>query len=60
MLLALSSKETVERLVVLVSGGVMKLLDVPKLPNWTVKAQAAFVFTAIEERNLTKRVYHLI
>ena len=60
MLLALSSKETVDRLVVLVSGGVMKLLNVPKLPNWTVEAQAASVFTAIEERNLTKRVYHLI
>ena len=54
---ALTTKEVVERLAVLVSGeGNMKLLGVPQLPDGTGEAQAAAVYKLIEEWNLTERV----
>lgn len=57
MLPALTSKEQVERLAVLVSGDeTMKLLGVPKLPNGTGQAMATAVFNLIQEWNLTDRI----
>ena len=57
MLPSLTSKETVDRLAVIVSGeGVMKLLGVPKLPNGTGEAEASAVFTLIQDWNLTDRI----
>jgi len=57
MLPALTSKETVDRLAVLVSGeGTMKLLGVPALPNGTGEAQASSVFNLIEEWGLAGRI----
>jgi len=57
MLPALESKESVERLAVLVSGDrVMKLLGVPKLPNGTREAEAIAVFNLVQECNLTDRI----
>ncbi len=54
---ALTSKETVDRLAVLVSGeGVMKLLGVPMLPNGTGEAQASATFETLQNWNLTNRV----
>ena len=57
MLPALTSKESVDRLAVLVSGeGVMKLLGVPVLLSGTGESQASATFEAIEDWNLTQRV----
>jgi len=57
MLPSLTSKETVDRLAVIVSGeGVMKLLGVPRLPNGTGEAEASAVFTLIQDWNLTDRI----
>lgn len=57
LLPTLTSKETVDRLAVLVSGeGTMKLLGVPAMQNGTGEAQAAAVFKLVEEWNLTNRL----
>lgn len=57
MLPALTSNEKVDRLAVLVSGeGTMKLLGVPRLPGATGEAQAAAVFTLLEEWNISDGV----
>ncbi len=57
MLPALTSKELVDRLAVLVSGdGTMKLLGVPKLPNETGEAEATAVFNLIQEWNIANRI----
>ncbi len=57
MLPSLMSKESVERLAVIVSGeGVMKLLGVPKIPDGTGESQAKAVFDSLENWNLTNRV----
>jgi len=53
----LMSKESVDRLVVLVSGeGVMKLLRVPKLTRGTGEEQANAVFQLLDEWNIVNRV----
>ena len=50
----------VERLAVLVSGdGVHKLLAVPKLPSGSAKAAGDAVMTALEDWELTDRIYAL-
>jgi hypothetical protein len=57
LLPALASKDKVDRLAVLVSGaGTMKLLGVPAINNGTGEAQAASVFTLLEEWKLTDSV----
>ena len=57
MLPALTSKELVDRLAVLVSGdGTMKLLEVPKFPNGTGKAKATVVFNLIQEWNIANNI----
>ena len=57
MLPALMSKESVDRLAVLVSGdGVMKLLGVPQLQNGTGEAEATAVFNLIQEWDLADRI----
>lgn len=57
MLPALQSKESVDRLAILVSGeGTTKLLGVPKIPSGTGEAQAMAVFSLIQEWNLNDRV----
>jgi len=57
MLPALTSKDKVDRLAVLVSGeGVMKLLGVPQIASGTGEAQANAVFSLIEQWNLIDRV----
>lgn len=57
MLPALTSKELVDRLAVLVSGdGTMKLLGVPKLPNGTGEAEATAVFNLIQEWNIADNI----
>lgn len=50
MLPALMSKESVDRLAVLVSGdGIVKFLGFPQLPNGTGEAQAKAVFHLLQE-----------
>lgn len=57
MLPALTNKQRVDRLAVVVSGdGVMKLLGVPSLENGTGEAQAAAVFALLQDWNLSDRV----
>jgi hypothetical protein len=57
LLPALTSKEKVDRLAVIVSGdGNMKLLGVPKISNGTGEAQATAVFELLEKWNLTERI----
>ena len=57
MLPALQSKESVDRLAILVSGeDKTKLLGVPKIHRGTGEAQAAAVFNLIQEWNLIDRV----
>lgn len=57
MLPALTSKQKVDRLAVLVSGcGVMKLLGVPQLSDGTGKKQAEAVHALAEEWNIVDRV----
>lgn len=57
MLPALSDKETVNQLAVLVSvDGVMKLLDALKLPNETGISLPNTVFQLIYDWNFTERV----
>ena len=57
MLPALSSKELVDRLAVLVSGqGTMKLLGVPRLPNGTGQSEAAAVYNLLVEWSIADRV----
>lgn len=54
---ALTSKEEVDRLAVIISGnGIMKLLGVPKISNGTGEAQATAMFELLEEWNLTERI----
>lgn len=43
MIQALTSKEKVDRMAVIVSGGVTKLLGVPLLPSATTEAQASVI-----------------
>lgn len=51
---ALTSKERVDRLAVIVSGdSIMKLLGVPKILYGTRKVQATAVFELLGEWNLT-------
>lgn len=53
----LMSKESVDRLAVLVSGeGVMKLLGVPKLTRGTGEEQANAIFQLLNEWNIVNRV----
>jgi hypothetical protein len=57
MLPALQSKETVDRLAILVSGeGTTKLLGVPKIHSGTGEAQAMSVYKLVNEWNLKDRV----
>ena len=57
MLPSLTSKETVNRLAVIVLGvGVMKLLGAPRLPSGTGEAEASAFFTLIQDWNLTDRI----
>jgi hypothetical protein len=57
MLPELMSKESVDRLAVLVSGeGVMKLLAVPKLIGGTGEAQAKAIFNLLNEWDIVDRV----
>ena len=47
---ALTSKETIDKLAVIVSGeSVMKLLRVPMLPNGTREAQASVMFETLQD-----------
>lgn len=56
----LMSKESVDRLAVLVSGeGIMKLLRVPKLTRGTGEEQANAVFQLLDEWNIVNRVHFM-
>ena len=55
--LLLTVKKNVNQLAVIVSGsGDMKLLGVPKVPNWTGEAQATAVFQLIGDWHLSDRI----
>jgi hypothetical protein len=57
MLPALTSKENVDRLAVLVSGeGIMKLLGVPQLPNGAGETQATAVYNLLTDWGIADRV----
>jgi hypothetical protein len=57
MLPSLMANNPVDRLAVLVSGaGIMKLLGVPVIPSSTGEAQAAAVYSLLQDWNLTNRV----
>jgi len=57
MMPALQSKQSVDRLAILVSGeGTTKLLGVSKIHSGTGEAQATAVFSLIQEWNLNDRV----
>lgn len=61
LLPSLTGHENVDRLAVIVSGsGVMKLLAVPPLASGTGEAQAAAVYAALEDWNLTNHVNFMV
>lgn len=57
---SITSKESVNRLAVLISGeNITKLLEVPKILNGTGKAQAEGVYNILQDWNLIDRVQFL-
>lgn len=61
ILLFIISKESVDRLAVIISGeNITKLLGVPKILNGTDEAQAIAVYNMLQDWNLIDRVHLVI